>query len=114
MTMPSFIVQQNEKFKEANTAEFYIEITEGDYTGLSFVFGPIEFIGEDEDGNGRVKFDYHLLETPEFVILEEHREEIESVIGSVLHKILEDMSNTPEGENTDEIGNVDSEQPAEG
>jgi hypothetical protein len=112
--MPNFIVQQNEKFKEVNTAEFYIEIAEGDFTGLSFVFGPIEFLGEDEEGNGRVKFDYHLLETPEFVILEEHREQIEGVVGMVLHKILEDMSKTPAGENLDETGSIDTEQPVEG
>lgn len=112
--MPNFIVQKNEKFKENNTAEFYIEIDEGTFQGLSFVFGPVEFLGEDEEGNGRVKFDYHLLETPEFVILEEHREQIETEIGLVLHKILEDMAKNTDGEQTDEIGTGDTEQSTEG
>lgn len=112
--MPKFTVRQNERFKDTNTAEFYIEISEGDFSGLCFVFGPIEFLGEDEEGNGRVKFDYHLLDTPEFVILEEHREQIENIIGMVLHKILEDMTKNSEGEASDETGNADTEQPAEG
>lgn len=112
--MLKFNVKQNDRFNEVTPADFYIEIDEGEFQGMSFVFGAIEFIGEDEDGNGRVKFDYQLLETPEFVILEEHTEKIEDAIGMVLHKILEDMANTSEGENTDEAGNIDSEQPTEG
>lgn len=112
--MSNFIVQKNERFKDGNTADFYIEISEGDYEGVCFVFGPVEFLGEDKEGNGRVQFDYHLLFSPEGVILEEHREHLEGVIGLVLHKIFEDMVKTPEGETTDEIGNTDTEQSTEG
>lgn len=120
--MSDFIARKNEHYVDVTTAEFYIEITEGVYAETCFVFGPIEFLGEDAEGNGRVKFDYTLLHTPEFVILEKHQEDIEQVIGSVLHKLLEDMANTPVdpnntprlGEDVDEIGNFDTEQPTEG
>jgi len=112
--MPSFTIQQNEKFKEVSTSEFYIEIDEGDYTGLSFVFGPIKFLGEDEEGNGRIEFDYDLLFIPERIDISEHRSNIEHMIGMILHNILEDAAKKQEGDNINEAGNIDPEQSVEG
>jgi hypothetical protein len=87
--MPKYEVKLNEQYKDKNTANSYIEIQEEPYTGLSFVFGPIEFSGENSDGTGVINFDYHLLFVPENIMLEEHKKDIESMIARILQNILE-------------------------
>ena len=70
----------------------------------------VEFLGEDEDGSGRVSFDYDLLFTPETVNLDEQKQEIEQTIAAVLREILEA---TVRNGDINEIGDIDSEQPSE-
>lgn len=105
---PSYEVKSNQFYKENNTADFYIELTEGPFTGLCFVFGPIMFDGEDEQGNGKVKFDYHLLFIPAHVNFDEQKPDIEGVVGAILQHLLETMVTN------DETGTSDTESTAEG
>lgn len=109
--MPNFIVQKNENFTENTDAEHYIEITDGPHAGVCFLLGQITFLGEDDEGNGRVSFDYNLLFTPEHVNLEEEKGNIEESIGGVLHKILEDMT---KNEEMNEARNINSDESIEG
>jgi hypothetical protein len=106
--MYKFEVKENVLFKEQNTADFYIEVTEGPYEGLCFVFGPITFNGEDENGNGLISFDYHLLHIPEDINFEKQNKEIEIFVGQMLQHILEtqvqdvnDETGTSNTESTD-------------
>lgn len=87
--MLKYEFRSNQEYKDKNTANFYIQIQEEPYIGLSFVFGPIEFVGENSDGSGLINFDYHLLSIPEHINLEEQRKGIESVISEILQNILE-------------------------
>lgn len=109
--MPKFTVKENVDFKEQNTATHYLEFTEGPMTNVAFTFGKIEFLGEDEEGNGKINFDYHLLSIPESISLEEQKDEIESHIGEVLKVLLEENL-TKGGDN--ETGNDDPIQSVEG
>lgn len=109
--MHNYIVKENVEYKDQNTASHYLTFEQGPLEGLAFTFGKIEFLGEDEDGNGKINFDYHLLSVPESVKLEESKEEIENEIGEVLRVLLEENL-TKENEN--ETGNDDSVEFVEG
>jgi hypothetical protein len=110
MKMPSFNVKTNDRFQDSTDAEFFIEVADGEHAGLCFNLGKVEFLGEDEDGSGRVSFDYDLLFTPETVNLDEQKQEIEQTIAAVLREILEA---TVRNGDINEIGDIDSEQPSE-
>jgi hypothetical protein len=113
MKMPKFAVRSNsqdEPIYESTTADHYIEITEGPFIGTHFAFGKVEFLGEDEEGNGNITFDYDLLFIPEHVNLLEDKQRIEEEISSVLQTVLETLVH---GEDN-ETGNTDTEQPTEG
>ena len=113
--MPSFIVKENELYKEQNTATHYIEFQDGPLQGICFTFGKIEFMGEDEEGNGKINFDYHLIHIPESITFEEQRDTIESHIGAVLKQVLEEQVANEKNnqEVVNETGNPDTEQSAE-
>lgn len=111
MTMFKVDVKENKEY-ENDPASHYLEISEGKYEGMHFTLGKIEFIGEDEEGNGNIQFDYRLLFLPEHFIFEEEKAEIEQVVALVLEKILENTIDRT-GE-IDETGNSDTEQPSEG
>jgi hypothetical protein len=69
----------------------YLEVTEGPLTGLQFIFGPISFLDEQDDGTVPVKYDYTLLGSP-VEITDEIIPVLEKTLGDILEKILLDMS----------------------
>lgn len=107
--MHKFKVHLNDRFPEAQGADHYISLTEGELDGICFNFGKIEFVGEDEEGFGKISFDYDLLFLPEHIILEDIKDNLEEEIGVVLKQVLEDMST---GEYDNEAGNPNPEQPS--
>jgi hypothetical protein len=111
MKMHNYMVKENLEFKDQNTASHYLLFQEGPLEGVAFTFGKIEFLGEDEEGNGKINFDYHLLLVPENINLEERKEEIENNIGDVLRVLLEENLTQ---DNNNETGNDDSVQSIEG
>jgi len=108
--MHNYKVKPNHDYKDNIKSDYYIEITDGPFQGLCFVFGPIEFAGEDEQGNGKINFDYHLLFIPETVNFEEDKFEIEQVAAGVLQRILETLVE----KNSNETGTGDTESADEG
>lgn len=84
MTMPSFQIQKDENLEQ----QFYVEILDGPFEKTKFVFGKIEVLEEDEEGNAHIKFDYDTLSVPEHINLTEQKEEFETEVGQVLHQIL--------------------------
>lgn len=106
--MSSYEIKPNHYYKENNAADFYIEITDGPFVGLCFVFGQIEFAGETEKGEGIVNFDYNLLYIPANISYEEQKFDIEQLVSSVLHRILETMVENSNNETgTDSIESTD-------
>jgi len=109
--MPNYVIQKNPAenpvYPDAN-ADHFIELNEGEFTGVHFNFGKIEFMGEDEDGNGKINFDYNLLFLPEHIKLEESKNAIEEELGKVLQHILENMAAN------NETGTSDTESTTEG
>ena len=70
--------------------ENVIELQTGDFAGTLFNFGKIQFMGEDEDGFGKLNFDYNLFFTPETITLnEDTRPLLEEVIADILREIME-------------------------
>ena len=111
--MPSYKAYPNDRFQKETAIPIthYIEITEGENAGVCFSFGKIEFLGEDEEGNGKMRFDYHLLSCPEHIILKESLSNIEQNIGDILQEILREMVEKDMGEmNKNETGNLNTEQ----
>lgn len=96
--MPKFEVKPNDNIYEIESDHF-IEITEGKFAGFHLLFGELRFQGQDEDGNGRVAFNYDLLSYPEDVILnDELKQELELEIGEVLHNIMTEIFAQEENE----------------
>ena len=108
--MHNYHVKLNDRFKDRTDAEFFIEVTDGEHAGVCFNLGKLEFLGEDEDGSGRISFDYDLLFVPETIKLDGQVQEIEQTIGKVLQEILED---TVRKGDVNETRDIDSEQPSE-
>ena len=102
-------VRENTQYED-NSTTHYLEVVDGKYEGMHFTFGKIEFLGEDDEGNGKIEFDYTLLNLPEPYSLDEERDEIEEVVSQVLRYILEQNTNKETEEGADETGNLDSEQ----
>lgn len=109
--MFKFSTHENNDFKEISNSDHFLTIEEGEFKDISFSFGKIEFLGEDDEGQGHVKFDYDLIQVPDSIILQENtetRERLENVIGEILHEILVDM--TVNNGEADETGDTDTEQ----
>jgi hypothetical protein len=98
-------IKKNTYYKENNATDFYIELMEGPLTGLCFVYGPITFKGEDEEGNGLIDYDYHLLYIPSTINFEEKKFDIEQAVGQILQKILESAAE----DRKDETGTSNTE-----
>lgn len=106
--MFNYKVYPNDRFTDQE-ADHYIQIEEGKFNGTCFNIGKIEFMGEDEEGNGKIAYDYSLFSLTEGLILEEEKADLEQVVGEILHdvivKSLED--NTSENKDDNESGNFD-------
>jgi len=67
-----------------------LKITDGEFDGLKFSFGRVEFKENDDDP--MVSFTYDILDGGS--VQEHQRENFESVLGSILHGlILEQLDN---------------------
>lgn len=99
--------------------DHYIQIDEGDFEGVQFTFGKIQFLGQDDEGQGRIIFDYDLVSVPEHMkfsttadltedSLEEIRVQLEALLGDIMQQILSDIT-LPESGEQNEIGNADTE-----
>lgn len=91
--MSNFKIVPNERFPEAGT-DHYVELLEGSFSGLCFNINQLEFVGEDDEGNGKISFNYDLVFVPETITLnEEMLPSLEEVISSTLHSILTEALN---------------------
>lgn len=110
MKMSKFEIKRLNEIVEEETSEFFLEITEGKFQGIQFQFGAIEFAGEDENGNGKLNFNYELLSVPEELNLSENTYgELNKTMGDILQEILEEqMLNSTE--ELHETGNLDSDE----
>ena len=108
--MSKFEIKRLNEIVEEETSEFFLEISEGKFQGIQFQFGAIEFAGEDENGNGKINFNYQLLNVPEEIKLSENtREDLHNTLGDILQEILEAqvLNSTEE---LHETGNLDSDE----
>lgn len=104
--MPKFHLKKNTTHPDLKETH-YIHIDDGELAGMCFLFGKIEFMGEDEDGNGRVMFDYDLISMPEHITLnEDTKKQVEAEVSVILNEII---INSLE-QNADEIRNTDSDE----
>lgn len=109
--MPKFSPKLNTLY-DAKKHEHYIEIDDGPFKGICFNFEKIEFLGEDEEGNGRLAFEFDLIFVPEGVILNDgNQKEFETALGEIMKTILEDyvLEHPLLDETTDEDRNADTE-----
>jgi hypothetical protein len=108
--MPKFEIRPG-NFDGENSGDHYLEIVEGKFKGVCFNFGMIQFVDEDKEGNGRVSFNYKVLQHTEETLLMEGGEnkELEEAVSDVLRVILENISTKDIDSNED--GNTDPEQP---
>jgi hypothetical protein len=108
--MSKFEIKKLNDTIEEETTEFFLEIVEGKFQGIQFKFGAIEFAGEDENGNGKINFNYELLTVPEEIKLSENtHEDLHETLGDILQEILEGqiLNSTEELHDT---GNLDSDE----
>lgn len=102
--MPKFEVVPNDMYEIES--DHFISITEGKFKDFHLEFGELRFQGQDEEGNGRIAFNYDLLSHPEGVTLnEELKEEFELVVGEILKEIMTEILNQEQ----DEVRDIDTE-----
>jgi hypothetical protein len=73
---------------EANDDHWAIQLTEGKYAGVVYRYGTVKFMGEDEEGNGRVTFEYDILDPRDFQREALVGPEIDEIFGRILHDII--------------------------
>jgi hypothetical protein len=86
MSNPIYKIVREVNEETGDKGDFYLQITEGEFTGVTFNFGEIQFIGEDDEGSGIVNFDYTVYDSP--FDLTESIESLEAVLGGVLQDVL--------------------------
>lgn len=74
---------------EAGQIGHWIQITEGDFSGVRYSYGPVRFAGEDEKGNG--KFDFAYILDPKTPVKEDNLPLLEYQMGEILNQILLQM-----------------------
>jgi len=101
MSKELFSVQPMENSPEGSQ-DHEILIEDGEFTGVRFNFGAIEFAGEDGDGNGTIRFNYDIHSDP---VPDDAKERFESVIGEILHTIILEMVSREDApaESTEEV-----------
>ncbi len=106
--MHNFAVRENPN-KDAGLPDFFIEILEGEFKDLLFVFGKIQNIDEnDESGEAHLTFEYDLHFVPEHITINDDiKTRIDVTVGNILQQILMDAYNREV--NSDEDRNDDSE-----
>lgn len=78
-----------------------IHIDEGPFTGVTFNFGVVKYVGDDDGGNAVIRFDYDIIEDS-FGFTEEDKIGFESTLSEILATILEDsVKEQPDGTNRD-------------
>lgn len=88
---------------------YVIQIDEGEFEGVHYGYGPIQFLGEDEDGFGRLAFSYDLYSSGRDVNIndEEIAQRLETVLAEILSTIVAENLNRADNE----IGNPDTDEP---
>lgn len=67
-----------------------VKLLEGTFENVIFKFYDIKFVGEDEEGNGILKFDYDILESAGLMKEELTSKDFETTIGDILLKLITD------------------------
>jgi hypothetical protein len=80
---------------DTGEGDHYIKITDGPFMGVTFQFGQIAFMGEDSEGNALINFGYTFMpDSPR--VPEDSLDSLHEVMGTILHTILESISEQPE------------------
>lgn len=66
-----------------------IRIEDGQFSGLVFNFGVVKFVGEDDDGNAIIRFDYDIIEHS-YGFIETDTPKLELAMSDILSTVLED------------------------
>ena len=88
MKSPKYTIKPNPQDRPVYPyayTDHFLEITEGDLTGVQFNF--ILFHVTGDDNNKKLNFEYNLLFLPEG--LTPDNEELEPVIGNILQQLIE-------------------------
>lgn len=105
--MPRYHLKENTTHPDYKQSH-YIHIDEGQFEGLCFNFGKLQFMGEDPDGNGRIQFEYDLISSPESLILnDETTPQLEAVVSEILNEII---INTLEDQELNETRDSDTDE----
>ncbi len=78
-----------------------ISITDGPFAGIVFNFGVVKYVGDDDDGNAIIQFDYDIIEDS-YGFIEEDKANFELTLSNILSTIFEDsVKEQPDGTNRD-------------
>jgi hypothetical protein len=98
------------KLVDAPDNHWGIQIEEGKYEGIIYRYGKVQFLGEDEEGNGIINFEYDVLESGLFTPEEIQGEEIDKIFGDILQElIIESLKEKQQNENTREGDSEESD-----
>lgn len=74
-----------------------LQLSEGKYAGIIYRYGSVKFVGEDDEGNGRISFEYDILDPSDFNREDLVGEELSTIMGEILHDIIvESLENRKE------------------
>ena len=103
-------IHPNTRFTDQASADHYIEIDEGPFSGACFNISRVEFMGEDEEGNGRITFDYTLFYLPEQLLHEDIQMELESAVADILNDIIVNSLEKTTNQENNENRNTDIDE----
>jgi len=65
-----------------------IKLLETKYAGVTYRYGQVKFLGEDEQGNGVVHFEYEVLDPADFSVDEIKGDDVDLILGEILQELI--------------------------
>lgn len=97
------------KLKEGPNNIWAIELLESKFAGVLYSYGAIKFMGEDEEGNGIMHFEYDIIDPGPFISKEEiSGKEADEIMGQVLQDLIYETLKAREEARKN--GNVDNRE----
>lgn len=99
------------KLVDAPDNHWGIQIEEGDFAGVIYRYGVVQFLGEDEEGNGIVNFEFNVLDPGPFEVEQIAGEAVDKIFGEILQElIIESLKEKQKNENDREGDSEESDQ----
>lgn len=89
------------KLIDAPDNHWGIQLEEGTFAGVTYRYGKVQFLGEDEEGNGLINFEYDVLDPGPFTVEQIVGDEVDKIFGEILQELIIESLKEKEKQNNE-------------